>query len=57
MSVDDRKNDEVENLPERPVTDASQVKGGAKVPASPTPVPVPYPNVKLGSPRVIIPCV
>jgi hypothetical protein len=60
MSLDERvnqpaKNDELQNLPERLVTDAGQVKGGATAPPG-GPVPIPYPNVRPGVIRSIEPC-
>ena len=59
MSIDERNNskdEELSNLPERPVTEAEQVKGGA-IPKPGGPVPIPYPNVKTSSAiRSIEPC-
>jgi hypothetical protein len=60
MSHDDRakdtaRDDELQNLPERPVTDASQVRGGA-TPLPVSPVPIPYPNVRPGATRTVEPC-
>ena len=59
MSIDERKtskDEELQNLPERPVADAERVKGGA-TPQPGGPVPIPYPNVKTSSAiRSIEPC-
>jgi hypothetical protein len=52
---DTTKDEELQNLPERPVTDADRVKGGAAAPPS-GPVPIPYPNVKPGTSRSVDPC-
>jgi hypothetical protein len=63
MSLDERskdaaKNDELQNLPERPIADASQVKGGASVTPPPGgPVPIPYPSLKVSTGlRSLEPC-
>jgi hypothetical protein len=50
--------DEIANLPERPLEDASQVKGGASITPPPGgPVPVPYPSRKLATDvRSLEPC-
>jgi hypothetical protein len=57
MSIDDRsyddaKNNELENLPERPIADADKIKGGASAPPTRR-VAVPVPK----DPRLIIPCI
>jgi hypothetical protein len=51
-------NEEIANLPERPLEDASQVKGGASIVSPPSgPVPVPYPSRKLPADiRSLEPC-
>jgi hypothetical protein len=51
------EDDALQNLPERPVTDADQVKGGAYVAPPSGPVPIPYPNITPSTPRLIVPCV
>jgi hypothetical protein len=60
MSGDERtkpdgESDELQNLPERPIADLDQVKGGATLS---NPVPIPYPTTRLepGVIQSINPC-
>jgi hypothetical protein len=60
MSLDQRSKDagnadELPNLPERPLADASQVKGGASVTPPPTSQPAPV-AVQPGVFKKINPC-
>ena len=63
MSLDERAsqaatNDELQNLPERPVMDAGNVKGGGATSPPPSgPIPIPYPNVRPGVTRSVEPCI
>jgi len=53
---DVKDGDELPDLPERPVTDADRVKGGA-TPQPGGPVPIPYPNHTAGAVRALDPCI
>jgi hypothetical protein len=57
-STDAAVQDKVENLPERPLKDASQVKGGASIstPTPTTPPPTSTPRLPNGGIRTIDPC-
>jgi hypothetical protein len=51
--------DEIRDLPEKKTANDSAADGvkGGMTPSAPSPVPIPYPNVKPANPRVIVPCV
>jgi len=63
MTIDEqtnesKDNEELQNLPERPLADTDKVKGGATAAPGAGPVPIPYPISKLpGSIGSMQPCI